>query len=82
MIDANQPGGSTPSQYALPDNASEIQDLIEFRNMSFSQGNIFKACYRMGHCDHSNKMRDLRKIMWFAKRLINEEEARLEEVEF
>jgi len=62
------PGGSTPSQYALPDGAAELQDLIEYRDMNFALGNIFKAVYRMGSCSHSNAARDLRKIIWFANR--------------
>ena len=62
------PGGSTPSQYALPPGAKELQDLIEYRNMNFAVGNIFKAAYRLGNCAHSDPKRDLNKIMWFAKR--------------
>jgi len=68
------PGGSTPSQYALPDDATELQDLIEHRSMSFSLGNVFKACYRLGKCAHSDRLRDLNKMKWFIERLIAEEE--------
>jgi hypothetical protein len=64
------PGGSTPSQYALPDGAIDIMDLIEYRNMDFSLGNIMKACYRIGHCDHADRLRDLNKIKWFVERAI------------
>jgi hypothetical protein len=69
------PGGSTPSQYGLPPNATELQDLIEHRGMNFAVGNIFKAAYRLGRCSHSDQARDLRKIIWFAER----ELARVEE---
>ena len=62
------PGGSTPSQYQLPDNATDLQDLIEHRDMNFAMGNIFKACYRSGNCSHSDLLRDINKIIWFAKR--------------
>ena len=65
------PGGSTPSQYALPPEAKELQDLIEYREMNFAMGNIFKACYRKK--DVGDPLYDIRKIIWFAKR----EEARL-----
>ena len=65
------PGGSTPSQYALPPGAAELQDLIEYREMNFAMGNIFKACYRKK--DVGDPLYDIRKIIWFAKR----EEARL-----
>jgi hypothetical protein len=64
-----QPGGSTPKQYGLPPGATELQDLIEYRQMPFSLGNIFKACYRMGVCDHSDNIRDINKIIWFAERI-------------
>lgn len=67
------PGGSTPSQYAFPIGANELQDLIEHRDMNFAIGNIFKACYRLGNCSHSDKLRDLRKILWFAQRELDKE---------
>lgn len=62
------PGGSTPGQYELPKTAVELQDLIEYRDMNFAIGNIFKACYRMGEKSAVDKAYDLRKIIWFAKR--------------
>jgi hypothetical protein len=62
------PGGSTPSQYGFPEHATELQDLIEHRGMNFAKGNIFKACYRGGTCSHSDAIRDMRKIIWFAGR--------------
>ena len=68
MGDYELPGGSNPQQYGLPEGATELQDLIEYRNMNFATGNIFKACYRLGECDHSSAQRDLRKIIWFAER--------------
>ena len=66
--DSEVPGGSTPSQYALPDGARELQDLIEYRKMNFALGNIFKACYRIGTCSHSDTIRDLNKIKWFVEK--------------
>lgn len=62
------PGGSTPEQYNIPEGATDLQDLIEHRQMNFALGNIFKACYRMGSCGHSDALRDVRKILWFADR--------------
>lgn len=62
------PGGSTPSQYAVPSWVRELQDLIEYREMNFAQGNIFKAVYRSGHCSHSDELRDINKILFFAER--------------
>lgn len=69
--DARDNGGSTPSQYALPVGAKELQDLIEYRGMNFAVGNIFKACYRLGHCDHSTRLRDMNKIVYFANREVD-----------
>ena len=57
--------GWSSTYYKLPPNATELQDLIEYRNMSFSVGNIFKAAYRMGQ---KGIVYDLNKIIWFAKR--------------
>jgi len=62
------PGGSTPSQYALPVEAKELQDLIEHREMNFAVGNIFKACYRLGRKEGITDEYDLRKILFFADR--------------
>ena len=62
------PGGSTPSQYALPNGARELQDLIEHRGMNFAVGNIFKACYRLGTKDGVSAEYDLNKIIFFANR--------------
>lgn len=61
-------GGST-SYYELPTNATELNDLIEYKNMSFALGNIFKACYRFGEKDAASRMYDLNKIIYFAERL-------------
>lgn len=61
-------GGSTPHQYSIPSDAKELQDLIEYRNMNFAVGNIFKACYRMGYKEGADELYDLNKIIFFAKR--------------
>ena len=63
-----KPGGSCPSQYALPELARELQDLIEAKNMNFAVGNIFKAAYRLDVKHDDNGEYDLRKIIWFAER--------------
>ncbi|WP_247877609.1 hypothetical protein [Brucella pituitosa] len=61
-------GGST-SYYELPEGASELNDLIEHKGMSFALGNIFKACYRFGEKDAASRLYDLNKIVFFAERL-------------
>lgn len=65
-------GGST-DYYKLPESATDLQDLIEHKDMNFATGNIFKAAYRLGNCSHSDKIRDLNKIIWFANRELNKE---------
>jgi len=72
MDDILNTGGSTPSQYGLPEGSSDLQDLIEHRSMGFALGNIFKACYRYG-CKNDN-LYELNKMKWFIDRLIAEEE--------
>lgn len=62
-------GGSTPGQYELPADAGELQDLIEYREMNFAIGNIFKACYRLG--TKNDDMYELNKIRWFVDREID-----------
>ena len=66
---ADNNGGST-DYYQLPATAKEMQDLIEFRNMNFAQGNMFKALYRSNadSNSHSSYERDLNKIIWYAQR--------------
>jgi hypothetical protein len=66
MINENN-GGST-NYYKLPANAKDLQDLIEYKNLNFAQGNIFKAIYRASENHHSTYERDLNKIIWFAER--------------
>lgn len=58
-------GGPT-DYYNIPNDISEIQDLIEYKEMNFAQGNILKAIYRQG--GHSSYERDLNKIIFFAQR--------------
>jgi hypothetical protein len=67
MLDGIQPGWSS-DYYELPENARELQDLIEYRGMNFTVGNIFKAAYRLGSKDGVGCEYDLNKIIWFANR--------------
>lgn len=59
--------GSTANYYELPLGASQLQDLISFKNMNAQIGEIFRACYRMGQVSHSPNMRDVKKILFYAK---------------
>jgi len=53
--------GSTASYYELPPGAMQLQDLISHRDMNAQIGEIFRACYRMGLVEHSDRLRDAKK---------------------
>ena len=62
-------GGAT-DYYRINENWKFAQDIIEDRNMNFSQGNIFKAAFafNIGRHKASDYERELNKIIWFAQR--------------
>jgi hypothetical protein len=60
--------GWSTDYYTLPVGASELQDLIEYKNMNFAVANIFKAAYRLGDKAGTSKEYDLNKIIFFAQR--------------
>ena len=64
-------GGRTRVQYDLPPKAEQIQDLIEYRNMNFARGEMFKSLYRGDTCEHSGDLREARKVLWFAQREVD-----------
>lgn len=69
---ANNNGGDT-GYYDLPRDVETLQDLIEHKEFNFAQGEIFKAAYTLNDDSarkHSNKVRDLNKIIWYAQREI------------
>ena len=68
--------GSTASYYELPAGATELQHLISHRDMNAQIGEIFRACYRYGQASHSGRLRDAKKIMFYAEAEI----ARLEKL--
>lgn len=59
--------GSTADYYVLPESATQLQDLISHRDMNSQIGEIFRACYRYGIVSHSDKMRDAKKIRFYAQ---------------
>ena len=59
--------GSTAGYYELPEGASEIQHLISHKNMNAQIGEIFRACYRYGEVAHSKRLRDAKKIKFYAE---------------
>lgn len=60
--------GLSSSYYELPEGCKELQDLIEYKQMNFARGNIFKAAYRLGDKPGTEAIYDLEKIIWFAQR--------------
>lgn len=65
---AHKSDGSSTSYYKIPPNCTDLIDLIEYKNMNFAIGNIFKACYRLGQKEGNDDSYDLRKIIFFAER--------------
>ena len=59
--------GSTAAYYELPKNPKELQDLISFKNMNAQIGEIFRSCYRYGQVEHSEMLRDAKKILFYAQ---------------
>ena len=59
--------GATASYYELPAGATQLQELISDRDMNSQIGEIFRACYRYGRVSHSDKLRDARKILFYAQ---------------
>lgn len=62
-------GGKT-DYYKLDKKWEMVQDIIEDRNMNFSQGNILKAafCFNTNRHQGTNYERELNKIIYFAER--------------
>lgn len=59
--------GSTADYYQLPAGATQLRDLIQHRNMNHADGEIFCAIYRKGHCSHSSRLREAKKVLSYAQ---------------
>ena len=59
--------GSTASYYELPEGATELQDLISYKNLNAQIGEIMRSCYRYGQASHSEKLRDAKKMKFYAE---------------
>ena len=68
-IDSVNNGGST-DYYKFKENWKECQDIIEDRELNFSQGNIFKSafCFNIGRHNATDYQRELNKIIYFSNR--------------
>lgn len=62
-------GGKT-DYYKINPKWKMVQDIIEARDMNFSQGNILKAafCFNTERHSGTDYERELNKIIWFCKR--------------
>ena len=58
--------GSSADYYKLPKLANELQDLISDKNMNAQIGEIFRECYRYGQASHSDELRGIKKILFYA----------------
>jgi len=68
-VSSHNNGGKT-DYYDFDDDWKQCQDVIEGRNMNFSQGNIFKACFCFNTERHKGTSyeRELNKIIFFAQK--------------
>jgi len=46
---------------------TQLQQLISDKNMNAQYGEIFRSCYRYGQSSHSTRLRDARKIRYYAE---------------
>jgi hypothetical protein len=63
--------GKATAYYDFPVGAVTLNDIIEYKEMSFARGNIFKAAYRLGEKDGIDDEYDLNKIIYYAERMLN-----------
>lgn len=66
-LKASSDGGAT-AYYDFPEGFKTLNDLIEYKDMPFWRGNIFKATFRLGEKDVATEEYDLNKIIYFANR--------------
>lgn len=62
--------GGTTDYYQIDPKWKQAQDIIEARDMNFSQGNILKSAFCFNTKRHSGTsyVRELNKIIWFCQR--------------
>jgi hypothetical protein len=76
-----QNNGGKTDYYDVPAGAETLADLIEYKDMAFWRGEIFKACYRIGGKDNTTEIRELNKIIYNANRRLRAIEKLKEEHE-
>lgn len=66
----SQSSGGPTEYYDFPQGAITLNDLIEYKEMDFHRGNIFKACWRWGTKEGVTEAYDARKIIYSGCRLL------------
>ena len=64
-------GGFT-NYYAVPEGATQLSDLIYYKNMNHSIGEAFCALYRMN--DNGEKIRNIKKVIRYMELELEKEE--------
>ena len=64
--------GGPSEYYDFPEGCKTLNDLIEYKGMSFAHGNIFKAAFRLGNKEGISLEYDLKKIKYYADRMLNQ----------
>ena len=71
----NNDTGKSTACYDIPANAKTLDDLIEYKNMPFWLGTLFKVCYafeeRSSRNDAASKLRELNKLHYYTNRGYN-----------
>jgi hypothetical protein len=71
LLEAINNGGTT-SYYDVPEGAKTLNDLIEYKEMPFWLGELFKAAYalqeRAARSENASEERELNKIIYYANR--------------
>ena len=63
IINPHMNDGGSAHYYELPKNATELAHLIHHKRMSHPVGEAFCSLYRMDDCPHSDRKRNIKKVM-------------------
>lgn len=61
-------GGAGNIYWDIPDGATQLQDLIEHKNMNGNVKDVFKACYRLNEKDGTDNVYDVEKMAYYSLR--------------
>jgi hypothetical protein len=70
MKNKQESNGGASSYYELPLRATQLQDLIEFKNMNANRKEVFKASWRVDSKQGIDSIYDWNKMVYFALREI------------